>query len=540
MSLFSIAWRSILQRGVASALTALSMALGVMLVVAVLTIHGVLSRSFNNNASLGYNMIVGAKGGKEQLTLNTVFYLSAPVENISYDYYLEFLKRGDRQRLLKDSLRIRGHEQLWQTAEVAAFATSSGVEQLAIQTALAGEQQVDVRWQDLDRNGIYGAQVDLAIPVCLGDYFGRFRVVGTTTQLFDDLVYDIENNLKYEFAQGRNFQHHSAEHGYFEAVVGAAVAREMEVKLGDKISPAHGDPEGHLHERKFTVVGILKGSGTPNDRAVFVNIEGFYLMEDHAKAVDDGRAAERAKDEPAEQLSEEEMKKRFFDRQKKKGLIEREADPDPLPTEQREVTALLLKMDPKQGIFLEGAINKGKQAQAVAPVAVIYGMFEFLVKPVQQTLLVLTSVICVVSGISILVSIYNSMSERRQEIAVMRALGADRYTVSRIILYEAMLLSLGGCLIGWVFGHVACFIASPAIERQTGMMIGFNWFGDPFVYPLEWLAPQLANEHTTLNNNLAFPVEWLIVPALILLSVLVGLWPAMSAYRTDVAKSLGK
>ena len=73
MSLFTIALRSIQQRGVASALTMFSMALGVMLVVAVLSIHGVVSQSFHNNSSLGYNMIVGPKGGKEQLTLNTVY-----------------------------------------------------------------------------------------------------------------------------------------------------------------------------------------------------------------------------------------------------------------------------------------------------------------------------------------------------------------------------------------------------------------------------------------------------------------------------------
>jgi len=533
MSLFTIAWRSILQRGVASALTCLSMALGVMLVVAVLTIHGVLSKSFYSNASLGYNLIVGAKGGKEQLTLNTVFYLSSPVENISYDYYLEFLKREERAELLKDSLKIRGHEQLWQTAELAAITSSSGLEQLAIQTALAGERKVDVLWNHLDRNGEFGSQCDLVIPVCLGDYYGRFRVVGTTPALFNDLVWDIENNRKYEFAEGRNFQHHSEEHGYFEAVVGAHVAREMGVKLGDQISPAHGAADGHLHERKFTVVGILKGSGTPNDKGVFVNMEGFYLMEDHAKPVDDPRTRAGQPDEPAEKMSEEEMKRRFFERQKLKGQIEREADPDPLPTEQREVTALLIKTEPKQGFFLEGAVNKGKEAQAVAPVAVIVGMFEFLVKPVQWTLLALTSVICVVSGISILVSIYNSMNDRRHEIAVMRALGADRYTVSLVILYEAVLLSLGGCLIGWLLGHLACFLASPIIEVQTGFSIGFHVFGEPYFYPFERVLP-------SLGERIYFPVEWLIVPALVLLSILVGLWPALSAYRTDVAQSLGK
>ena len=44
MSLLRIAWRSIQQRGLASSLTTLSMALGVMLVVAVLSIHGVVYR----------------------------------------------------------------------------------------------------------------------------------------------------------------------------------------------------------------------------------------------------------------------------------------------------------------------------------------------------------------------------------------------------------------------------------------------------------------------------------------------------------------
>ena len=78
MSLWKIAWRSIQQRGLASALTALSMALGVALVVGVLLIMGIISDSFRNNSSLGYNMIVGAKGGRLQLVLNTVFYLSSP------------------------------------------------------------------------------------------------------------------------------------------------------------------------------------------------------------------------------------------------------------------------------------------------------------------------------------------------------------------------------------------------------------------------------------------------------------------------------
>ncbi|MEM8678309.1 MAG: ABC transporter permease, partial [Planctomycetota bacterium] len=75
MSLIRIAWRSIQRRGLASILTALSMALGVLLVVSVLLIMGIVGESFRNNSSLGYNMVLGAKGGQVQLVMNTVYYL---------------------------------------------------------------------------------------------------------------------------------------------------------------------------------------------------------------------------------------------------------------------------------------------------------------------------------------------------------------------------------------------------------------------------------------------------------------------------------
>src|SRR5262245_49881148 len=202
MSLFRIALRSILQRGVASLLTTFSMALGVMLVVAVLSIHGVVSQSFRNNASLGYNMIVGAKGGQEQLTLNTVFYLSKPVENIPYTYYLEFLKRADRDRLQTHSFGVESQHALREAMSLLAH-SGSGVASLAadrsmnsLGVALVPDARTEPHFPPIEtgRDGLYGPMTELAIPLCLGDFYGRFRVVGTTTDLFDNLVYDIENN----------------------------------------------------------------------------------------------------------------------------------------------------------------------------------------------------------------------------------------------------------------------------------------------------------------------------------------------------------
>ncbi len=525
MSLFRIALRSIQQRGLASALTMLSMALGVMLIVMVLTIHGVVETSFRLNSQLGYNVVIGAnKSGKEQLILNTVYYLSKPAENISYDFYLEFLSQEERDRQLTNSIRVHAAKQAELTHSLSGLAlgTIGFAETNSAITSAA--QAIAIKQAEVGRAGKYSALSELVIPVCLGDYYGRFRVVATTPDFFNELIYDQELNKKYAFAQGRNFVEYDEKNRYFEAVVGSQVAKEMNVKLGDEIAPQHGEPGGHTHERKFVVVGILESSGTPNDRATFINMEGFYLMNDHAIPVDEiaSREASEETDKPASEMSDDELKAKMLAEAKRRATLELEADPEPLPVEQREVTSLIVKTEPVAAVGLEFAINKGQEGQAALPAAVILGLFTSFIDPIRSVLIVLTVVICIVSGISILVSIYNSMSERRQEIAVMRALGAQRSTVMNIILLESLLLSLGGWFLGWIVGHVACWLASPLVEEQTGVTVGFNLWGAPYF------------------GETFLPLEMLIVPGLVLLSVVVGFLPAMSAYNTDVSKSLGK
>jgi len=110
-----------------------------------------------------------------------------------------------------------------------------------------------------------------------------------------------------------------------------------------------------------------------------------------------------------------------------------------------------------------------------------------------------------------MVSIYNAMSDRRHEIAIMRALGASRMTVMCIILMESILLSLFGGALGLLIGHGATWAFSPWIAEWTGVSVG--WM------QVQWM-------------------ELILIPGLIALASLVGFLPAMAAYRTDVAKSL--
>jgi putative ABC transport system permease protein len=604
MSVFRIAWRSITHRGLGSWLTILSMALGVMLVVSVLSIHGVISESFRANSSYGYNIVVGARGGALQLTMNTVFYLSKPVENIPYEFYLAFCDRETRGREMVNSFAYQAFQHEMDSIELAAANAPGNVSLaarlagLTINTALL-MQELDQT--QIDKNGLYSIYTELAIPLCLGDTFEVsgtnefFRCIGTNRKFFDELILDIDAGAKFRFAEGRCFADKDSEHGFHECVIGAIVANRSGLKIGDTIYPTHGDPSdssAHIHEQGFTVVGILEGTRTPHDRGVFLNIDGFYLMEGHVKPVVDETALrggdkslpftadpfaedEEADDASGSDVNDEDDTDANMEDHPAKGSVERPAiDAEktdhldvgvPLPIEQREVTSILVRTasDPENefgseifGMFLPAQINEGdlesslawsnfrpvraqKAAQAINPVREVANFLLMFVAPISWLLLALTVMICAVSGISILVGIYNSMNQRKHEIAVMRALGAHRGKVMSITFVESLLLAIAGGITGWVLGHLLNFAIGPLVESQTGVGIGFFDFA-PGVPLLEYLGLGTNSFLPDWLVRLNISPEFALIPGLILLAVLVGIYPAISAYRTDVAKSLGK
>jgi len=504
-----MALRSIQQRGTASLLTMFSMALGVALITSVIVVYGVIDQSFRNAAS-GYDLLIGAKGGSLQLTLNTVYHIGRPIENIPWTYYKEFQPGGE-----------------------------------------------------------YGPLVEAAIPYCMGDSYLSYRVVATTPEMFTAL--DYAQGKSYKFAAGRNFgseaahaagephdghdhgheghgheghdhgghDHSGHDHGpapsattppaapapfkpkmvaekdedivhdhahegheghvhhapphFNEAVIGSIVAQATGMKVGSTFEPTHGltteEDVGHKHD-PITVVGILAPTGTPNDHAIFMNIEGFFLLEGHSKS------GEHHHD-------------------------------GPLPEEDREVTAILVKTDPEipaASMFLSQKINEGLLAQAAAPRREIATLFDALLKPVLLILLIVAVMVVVVAGIGIIVSIYNSMNERRREIAIMRSLGAGRSTVLSVVMLESLLLALGGGIGGFLLGHLLIGLASPSILAQTGIELGFLQFP--------------TYEITLKNGVLLVPIELVLLPGLILVAGLVGYFPARSAYKTDVSRAL--
>jgi putative ABC transport system permease protein len=451
MNLFKIVIKNMRQRALATWLTGTSVALGVALAVAILLIKQGVQQRFEQG-TLGYEMVIGAKGSPLQLVLNTVYNLDISPGNISWKLFEK----------LRDDKRVK-----------------------------------------------------LAVPFSVGDNYHGFRIVGTTDAFFKD--FEFEPGRKPELAAGRIFNFSEAalksafqeaeqrakereakERGEevkpapespsntkerpFEAVIGSTVASETGLQIGQTFIAAHGvQPSAGAKEHTenpWTVVGVLAPTHTACDRAIYINLDSFYHIEGHEIR------------QPTAPVKVE----------------EKDNDPDP-----GQVSSIVLKLrSPISAFPLYRELNDRQDAMAAFPAAEIRKLFD-IVGNIDRLLLAQAILILVVAGVAIAVSIYNSMSERRREIAILRALGARRATIFSIVLLEAVTICLVGSAVGLVGGHVVVAAANGFLYRASG-----------FVIPAFHIVA----------------LEWYILAVAVVLGALSGLGPAWGAYRTDVARNL--
>lgn len=305
--------------------------------------------------------------------------------------------------------------------------------------------------------------VALAVPLAVGDNYRGYRLVGTTPDLFDKAEY--APGKKYELEPGGNWFDPQRR----DAVVGSFVAQKMKLKVGDKFHPFHGlvYDEKSQHAETYVVVGLLKPSNTPADRVIWIPLEGIQYMSEH----------------------------------------------DPKNAE--DISAVLVKLKGNSaaaGFQLDTLYNKqGDRLTFAWPIgAVMTGLFDKIAW-FDKVLTLVAWLVALVAAGSILASIYNSMNERRRELAIMRALGARRLTIFSAIVLEAMAISALGMLVGFLVYGILMIGVAEIIRSQTGVVL----------------------------HPLAFNSVMLWAPAaFIALGALAGIIPAMKAYRTDVAESL--
>jgi putative ABC transport system permease protein len=305
--------------------------------------------------------------------------------------------------------------------------------------------------------------VEYAIPIAYGDTYRGAPIVGTTLEIFTRFRPrpDVEFEISGETFEGAGRR----------AVVGADAARLTGLRLGDSFFPSHSGAAGdHRHrDEVFTVVGLARATGTAHDRVIWIDIERFLALRGHGGLMRGG-------------------------------------------SEERAVSAVLVKAAAKSPLVVEDLIrriNDGREAQAIRPLQVVGELFA-LVGDVQRILRWIAVLVIVVAAVSVMVATYNTMAERRREIAILRALGASRARVFGTVLIESALLCAFGALFGLALGHGGAALAA-LIEARAGVR---------------------------LEGVGMLPEEPLLIGALFLVGCVAGIVPGLTAYRVDVVRGL--
>ncbi len=485
MNLLQLVIKQMRQRSLSTSLTTLSVMLGVALAVAIMIFQREGEKLFGQS-DYGYDLIVGAKGSKLQLVLNTVYHLDVSPGNIPYAIY--------RQLAAKD------------------------------------HPQVLAAW-----------------PMAVGDEYNGYRVVATLPSLFkvDHLgnpidpaqVFEYRLAKRFDFAQGRPF--HPLK---FEAVLGSEVAARTDLRVGAAFKVQHGMADAlrqaDVHDEQWTVVGVLKPTQTAADRAIYIPLVSFYAIGEHEKGLREMADLEQpaapttlphtdhpttqpaehdhtpAANHPTTQPAEHDHHPADHDHNhhhpyeiRPDGTIQLQ-----LPQDKWKVSAVLVRTRGGfESLNLTWHINNQPVAMAVSPALVMRDFYETFLKGSTRLLLLISLLVTVVAAVSILVSIYNAVSARLREIAILRALGATRRRVLLLICLEAGLIGCAGGLAGLLLGHLLGAGASLFLQRLMGQ--GIDWLRtDPF--------------------------EWLYLAVVVIVAAIAGFVPAMKAYRTPVATHL--
>jgi putative ABC transport system permease protein len=354
-----------------------------------------------------------------------------------------------------------------------------------------------------------------AIPLSLGDNYKGYRIVGTT--------HDLPALYEAEVAEGRLWSK------VFEVTIGAAVAEEHGLKLGDKFKSSHGfvvdDNLVHGDAESFVVSGIFAPSGSVVDQLILTNTQSIWDVHgshdhDHDEA---GHDHDHDHDEAAHDHDEA-----GHDHDHDHGEAGHDHDHDHesgqtnsaeqiaflLDHPEEEITSMLLKFKARNYQTLNFArnINENTDLMASVPAIEINRVYSRLGVG-MDALQVLAYVIVFVSGLSIFISLYSSLKQRRYELALIRVMGGSRATLFLLIILEGILLAVIGYIIGEVLSHLA----------------------------METLAGYMKESYRYTFSGMQFLREELyVLVGALAIGLLAAILPAIGAARTDISTTLAR
>lgn len=469
MRLVSISLRNLRIRIVATVLTTMSIVVATALYAAILTMAEQTKQRYEGSIG-GYRAIAGPNGASElELVLNTIFNVGDAPGLIP----LEVCKQlrtgrgiGRRSKVHYAIPQARGDS-------VSPF----GFPVVATLDEMFSKFTV--------RRDVEGGRQPLAF-----EEGGPFTYTwGELMELATELT-AYENALRAEVPLEERPERPLLQQAWRKCVIGSRVARTLELGLGSVVTPVHGKMgnfEYHEHpEAACEVVGVLAPTNSPIDSTIYLPLGIHLLIDGHEDGVFidplvPGKNPEQVKS---------------------------------LPTAPGRIGLTAVVLNPKDHMgpqLLRQEFNKHKDAQVAWPQDVV-PKFLRQIGNAADALAVIAWLVLLVAAVSITVAIYNTMNERRREIAIMRSLGARRVQILTIITGEAALLSLFGALLGLGLCHAAAFALQGYVEDVTGVFLDWAqlrawelWLllGVTGIGAVAGLAPAVKGSMTQVADNLA-------------------------------------
>ena len=317
--------------------------------------------------------------------------------------------------------------------------------------------------ENISKNRMVGS----SIKILYGDNHKGFRIVGAEKKFIELYKGVIKDGKEWNSP--------------YEVLVGSKVYEKLNINLGDNLVSSHGLREtGQSHdEGTFKVVGLLKPSNSVIDQLIITSPESVWDIHDTHNHEDDH-----------EHEHEDDHENEYDD---------------------REITAMLIKFkSPMNIIQFPRQINENTNLQAAVPsyeISRLFKLFGFGI----ETLSYLAYLIILVSGFSLFINLFNSMRERKYEMALIRTLGASRFQLSSMITLESLVLTISGFVLGILFSRFGVMFVSSLMEES----INYNF-----------------SSFKILNE------EYWLLGLSILIGIISSLIPAIQVYKMNISKIL--
>ena len=299
--------------------------------------------------------------------------------------------------------------------------------------------------EEIKNNRMVGSSIDLLY----GDNYKGYRIVGTEDKFLDLYNAKIKDGKKWNAP--------------FEVVVGAKIYSKLNINLDDELVSSHGlreTGESHVNQ-SFKVVGLLEPSNSVVDQLIITSPQSIWDLhdehdhddEDHEEHHDDEDHEEHEHNHDDEDHDEHEHD-------------HDDEDHDEHEHGDKEITAMLIKFkSPMNIIQFPRQINENTNLQAAVPsyeISRLFKLFGFGI----ETLTYLAYLIILVSGFSLFINLFNSMRERKYEMALIRTLGASRSQLSVMVIFESLILTISGFLLGLLVSRLGVMFVSSLMEES--------------------------------------------------------------------------